>query len=54
MKFLKNVISELKKAKWPDRKYMVKYTIVTVALVLALALYFYGVTFLVALIKGLR
>ena len=54
MKFLKNVVAELKKAKWPDKKYMVKYTIVTIALVITLALYFYGVTLLVAVIKGLR
>lgn len=54
MKFLKNVVSELKKVKWPNKKYMIKYTIVTLAVVIALALYFYGINVVVAFIKELR
>ena len=53
MKFLKNVRTELKKVKWPDRKYMLKYTIATMAFVLFFALYFYGINALVAFLKGL-
>lgn len=54
MKFLKNVKNELKKVKWPEKKYMVKYTVATVVVVLFFALYFYGINVVVALIKGLR
>ena len=54
MKFLKNVISELKKVKWPEKKYMVKYTVATLAVVVFFSLYFYGLNVVVALVKGLR
>lgn len=54
MKFFKNVIKEMKKVKWPDKKYMVKYTIATLAIVIFLSLYFVGVNMVVALVKGLR
>lgn len=53
MKFIKNVKSEINKVKWPDRKYMMKYTVATMAFVLFFALYFYGINALVALLKGL-
>ncbi len=54
MKFLKSVIAELKKVKWPDKKYMVKYTIATLVVVFVLAFYFLGIDVLVALVKNLR
>ena len=54
MKFLKNVRTELKKVKWPDGKYMAKYTVATISFVVFFALYFYGISAVVALIKGLR
>lgn len=54
MKFLKSVRTEIKDVKWPDRKYMVKYSLVTIGLVLFMALYFYGIDAIMALIKGLR
>jgi len=48
MKFFKNVKEELKKVKWPDRKYMVKYSLATVFVVVFTALYFYGVSALIS------
>lgn len=54
MKFLKGVVSELKKVKWPDKKYMIKYTIATFAVVIAFSAYFYGLNVVIALIKELR
>ena len=54
MKFLKNVISELKKVKWPDKKYMLKYTIATLVVTITMALYFYGLNILLVLLKELR
>ena len=54
MKFLKNVISELKKVKWPDKKYMVKYSIATFVTIIMSSAYFYAITALFALVKGLR
>ena len=54
MKFFNGVKSEMKKVKWPDKKYMVKYTIITVLLTVCLALYFYGIYSLISLlVKGL-
>lgn len=54
MKFLRNVRSELKKVKWPEKKYMVKYTIATMAVTIFFSLYFYAINVVVALVKGLR
>lgn len=54
MKFFKNVINELKKVKWPDKKYMVKYTIITLVLVTTMSLYFLGLNVVIAFIKELR
>jgi len=54
MKFLKNVIKEMKKVKWPEKKYMLKYTVATLAVVIFFALFFYGINVVVALVKGLR
>ena len=53
MKFLKDVKTELSKVKWPDRKYMVKYTVATIGFTVFFAAYFYGISAIVALIKGL-
>ena len=54
MKFFKNVIKELKKVKWPDKKYMVKYSIATFATLIFSAVYFYLIYALFSLVKGLR
>jgi len=54
MKFFKNVKTELSKVKWPDRKYMAKYTAATIGFTVFFAVYFYGISAIVALVKGLR
>lgn len=54
MKFFKNVIKELKKVKWPDKKYMVKYSIATFATIIFSSLYFYLIYVLFTLVKELR
>ena len=53
MKFLKNIKKELEKVKWPDKKFMAKYTIATMAFVIFFALFFYGITALMAFIRGI-
>ncbi len=52
--FFKEVIDELKKVKWPDKKYMVKYSAATFVTIIMCSLYFYLITVLFALIKGIR
>ena len=53
MKFFKKVKDELKKVKWPDGKYMLKYTIATMVLIIFLGLYFFGITALISVLKDL-
>lgn len=48
MKFFKNVKEELKKVKWPERKYILKYSLATVFVVLFTSLYFYGIVALIS------
>lgn len=52
--FFKGVINELKKVKWPDKKYMVKYSVATFVTIIMCSLYFYLITVLFALVKGIR
>ena len=52
--FFKSVIKEMKKVKWPDKKYMVKYSIATFATIILSSLYFYLIFVLFSLVKGLR
>ena len=54
MKALKNVRSEMSKVKWPDKKYMIKYSVACFGMTIFLALYFYGLNVLMAFLKGLR
>jgi len=54
MGFAKDVRKEMKKVRWPEKKYMVKYSIATLAIVLFFALYFTLINVVVALVKGLR
>lgn len=54
MKFFKKVIEELKIVSWPDKKYMVKYSVATFGIIIMCSLYFYLITVLFALVKGLR
>ena len=51
--FFKNLKLELSKVKWPESKNIVKYTIATLVFVVILALFFEGLNFIQALIKGL-
>ena len=51
--FFKEVIRELKIVKWPDKKYMVKYSIATIAFVIFFALFFYGIMALMSLVQSL-
>ena len=49
--FFKEVIKELKKVKWPDKKYMVKYSISTFAIIIVLSTYFYLIYILFTWLK---
>lgn len=52
--FFKEVIKELKIVKWPDKKYMVKYSVATFVTIIVCSLYFYLITVVFALVKELR
>ena len=52
--FFKEVIFELKKVKWPDKKYLVKYSVATFVTIIICSLYFYLITVVFALLKELR
>lgn len=54
MKFLKEVKNELKKSKWPDKTYMIKYSVATFFTIIMYSGYFYLINVVFALIKGLR
>ncbi len=43
--------SELKKIKWPEKKDMIKYSIATILFTVFLALFFYVIELIMALIK---
>lgn len=49
--FFVGVKNELKKVKWPDKKYIIKYSIVTIVFVLMFSLFFYLITGLFQLLK---
>ena len=51
--FFKEVINELKKVKWPDKKYMVKYSISTFVIIIVLSVYFYLIYMLFTFVTGL-
>ena len=51
--FFKNLINELKKVHWLDKKYIIKYTIVTLVFVIIIAIYFFGWSALMAFLKSL-
>jgi preprotein translocase SecE subunit len=52
--FFKEVIKELKRTKWPDKKYMVKYSVATFATIIISSVYFYAIFALFSYLKGLR
>lgn len=49
--FFNSVINELKKVKWPDKKYMIKYSIATFGTIILTCAYFSLVTAVFAIIK---
>lgn len=55
-RFLKNVISEMKKVSWPTKKELVKYTITVITTVAFVAVFFmivdFGISSLIQLILG--
>lgn len=51
--FFKGIIEEMKKVTWPSRKYVVKYSIITIIMIILLALFFLGISVLFDLIYGL-
>ena len=52
--FFSEVIKELKRVKWPDKKYMVKYSVATFAAIIISSVYFYAIFALFSYLKGLR
>ena len=52
--FFKHVIAELKITEWPDKKYMVKYSIATFVVIISCSIYFYLFYLLFTFIKELR
>lgn len=51
--FFKEVKKEISKVKWPDRKNMIKYTIITVVFILFFALFFLSLDLIIAFVKSL-
>ena len=51
--YFKGVKKEAKMVKWPDFKAMIKYSTVTVAMLIFFGLFFYGFDALFAFIRGL-
>ena len=51
--FLKEVKKEFSKVKWPSKKDMVKYSIVTICFVIFFAAFFYAIMALMSLIESL-
>lgn len=53
MSFLKNVKSEMKKVRFPNKKEMITYSVATISLVIFFALYFGLLDLIIAGIKTL-
>lgn len=51
--FFKGVKKEAKAVRWPDKKSMVKNSVVTVLMLAFFGLFFYGLDALFALLRGL-
>lgn len=51
--FFKGVGKEAKKVRWTSGKDLVKYSVVTIIMLLFFALFFYGLDLLFAFLKGL-
>lgn len=51
--WVKSVFKEVSKVKWPSKKELVKYSIVTIVFIVFFALFFYAIELLMALLKTL-
>lgn len=51
--YFKNLKSELSKVIWPSPKEIAKYTFATILFVVVLALFFEGLNFIEAFVKGM-
>lgn len=51
--FFKDVKKELNKVKWPSKKNMVKYSVVTVVFIIFFALFFTALDLIIAFVKTL-
>lgn len=51
--FFKNIKEEMKKVTWPSRKYVIKYSIITIIMIVLLAFFFLGISLLFDLLYGL-
>lgn len=51
--FFKGVKKETKAVRWPDGKGMLKYSVVTIVMIVFFGLFFYGLDALFALLRGL-
>lgn len=52
-KFFNGVKKEGKVVRWPDGKTLVKYSCITIVMIMFFGLFFYGLDALFALIRGL-
>lgn len=49
--FINGVKKELKRVRWPDKKYMFKYSVAVLSLGVLFSLYFYAINLIIAFIK---
>ena len=50
---IKGIKEEMKKVTWPSRKYVIKYSIITIIMIILLAFFFLGISLLFDFIYGL-
>ena len=53
VKYFKGVGKEIKRIRWTDRKDLLKYSICTLMFVLFFGIYFYGIDWIVLLVRSL-
>lgn len=51
--FFKGVGKEIKAIRWPDRKVLGKYSVITVSMLIFFGVFFYGFDALFAFVRGL-
>ena len=51
--WFKSVIKEVSKVKWPSKKELAKYSLVTIVFIIFFALFFYAIELLMAFLKSL-